>query len=128
MPPKPDRKKRSVDGLPVRPTVQRISLPQAIDLTRRFRKSSPPSEKGGFFYAEHLRQLLEQPNCSGMRFYHGLDAKGQYRLVLVGVDADGRDITGRAATSAKALARGGEAVILDQHHPCPPWCADGPLS
>jgi hypothetical protein len=143
-------KKRYGDGIPVAPTPQRISLDKAISFTQRHRKASPASEKGGFFYGVHVQALLSQPKCTGLRFYHGLDENCNYRLVLVGVDADGNDIdgshkagesppaTGKAAkaktatkTKTAMMAMSGEsddAIILDSHWPCPPYCNGGRLA
>lgn len=130
----PDNKKPP-RGLPPKVTDHRITLAKAVGLTKRYRRSAPASEHGGFFWAEALRALLAQPGVVGMRFYHGLDEKGAYRLVLVGVDSQGRDIVKAEAAprpKAKSVARSatsGEAVILDTHWPCPPVCwEDSPLN
>ncbi|MEO7963177.1 MAG: hypothetical protein ABIT38_04620 [Gemmatimonadaceae bacterium] len=112
---------------------QQISLERAVDLTQRYRKSAPASEHGGFFFGDGVRAILEQPNVAGIRYYHGLDAEGRYQLVLVGVDGEGRDIVRpdrrprASATKGAKVARAaalssGQAVILDMHFPCPPWC------
>jgi hypothetical protein len=77
-----------------------------------------------------------------MRFYHGLDETGKYRLVLVGVDAEGNDIgtSSRAQkhqaaakptkgkAMMKAMSAESGAVILDSHWPCPPFCNGGDLA
>lgn len=108
---------------------QRISLFDAVALTQRYRRSAPASEHGGFFWSDGVREILEQPGCVGLRYYHGLDAGGGYQIVFVGVDSNGADIVSSSATkgttaSAKGSARsaGGDAVLLDQHWPCPPFC------
>ncbi len=126
---------RKTDGpqkLPSKPTKQRISLKTASDYTRRYQRSAPASEKAGFFFADHLKALLAQPGVYGMRIYHGLDAKGTYRMVLVGVDREGNDITRAAPVSLPAGAKAkmaastsSDALILDTHLPCPPWCPGG---
>lgn len=111
--------------LPSRPTNQRISVSQAADLTKRHQRSAPASEKAGFFFAKGLAELLGQPGVYGMRVYHGLDKRGRYRMVLVGVDAEGNDIvkTRRVVRSLGKTARSfDDAVVLDGHLPCPPWC------
>ncbi|MGQ0766459.1 MAG: hypothetical protein ACT4OZ_12425 [Gemmatimonadota bacterium] len=132
----PTRKRR--DGIPSRGKPQRITLDQAVEFTQRYRRSAPASEHGGFFYSMGLVEVLSQPGCTGIRFYHGLDARGAYRLVIVGVDGDGNDMVGgrvkmggdRGSRVRKRapMAGGGEAVILDTHLPCPPFCPpDSPL-
>lgn len=111
---------------------QRIALQDAVELTQRYRKSAPASEHAGFFWAEGIQEILTQPGCVGLRYYHGLGADGAYRMVLVGVDAEGNDITAPTTSKRSKLgaagARGGEAVLLDHHFPCPPYCpSDSPL-
>ena len=126
-------------GLPPRRTNHRITLATAVGLTQRYRKAAPASEHGGFFWAKPLQDLLAQPGVVGMRFYHGLDARGRYRLVLVGVDGDGKDVvratvrteSGARVTKARVASAtmSGDALILDTHWPCPPVCwPDSPLS
>lgn len=123
-------------GLPPRGS-QRIELDRAVELTQRYRKAAPASEHGGFFFADGVRELLAQEGCVGLRYYHGLDEKSAYQIVLVGVDGEGRDIVkparrrpGTKETKvARALAMSaGGAVMLDMHWPCPPFCdATSPL-
>ena len=129
------RKRR--DRIPSKPNNQRITLRQAIDYTTRHHKAAPASEHGGFFWREGISAVLAQPKCTGIRFYHGLDPDGKYRLVICCVDGDGNDITGYQApavalTGAKvaASAKSGDgAVLLDTHWPCPPFCPpDSPLA
>ena len=130
------RKKKSPRRQLPPKTDQRVSLATAADYTKRYQRSAPASEKAGFFFADGLRQLLDQSGVAGMRIYHGLDESGRYRMVLVGVDAEGNDIVKGAArprpkSAAYAmLASGsGEAVLLDTHFPCPPFCPrDSPLA
>jgi hypothetical protein len=121
----------------------RISLGDARELVRRYRRySAPAAEKGGFFWADPVRRLLAQKGVVGLRYYHGVDEKGGYHIILCGVDKDGRDIVrqvvGGSPTAAKggakkamssmALAAGGDD-LLEEHFPCPPFCPpDGPFA
>jgi hypothetical protein len=63
---------------------------------------------GGVFTAEAVTKLLRQSGCKYLRIYHGRDAQGNASMVLVGVDADFRDMTA--------------GVMLNDHYRCPPWC------
>ncbi|WP_234735006.1 hypothetical protein [Tellurirhabdus bombi] len=52
-----------------------------------------------FFGANNIKKLLDQPNCVGIRIYHAkreeeINGKTHLipRLVLIGVDANGKDI------------------------------------
>lgn len=103
---------------------QRVNVATAVDYTQRYRRSAPASEHAGFFYAKGLTELLAQPGVFGMRVYHGLDKNGRYRIVLVGVDANGDDIVKAPPKRGAAKARAaGDAFLLDSHFPCPPFCA-----
>lgn len=119
-------KRPGAKALPPRDS-QRITLAEATAYTQRFRKLSPASEKGGFFWGEGIEAILAQPGCVGLRYYHGVDENGNYQIVLVGVDGNGNDIltassSRRKRAGAVARAAGDEAVILDRHWQCPPWC------
>lgn len=111
------------------PSDHRISLRRASRLTRNYRESIPAADKTGFFHKQAIVDLLRQPGVVGMRYYHGLDDKGCYHLVLVGVDREGRDVVEsrggkvtRITQSVGAMVVSSGAVILDNHYPCPPWC------
>lgn len=99
-------------GRPLDPTVDhRITLAEGADLTSRYRKSgaAKPTESGAF-NAKPVLGLLAQAGCVGVRFYRGLTADDAPALVLVGVDAEGNDMTA--------------GIVLDRHLPCPPYCTD----
>ncbi len=116
----------------------KITLAKAVDYVKRYQRYSPASEKGGFFWADRVRALLAQSGVVGLRYYHGLDEKGGYHLVLVGVDKDGKDIVrqiaGGSQPAKKSSAKGATAMmamsgegddLLEEHWPCPPWCPPG---
>jgi hypothetical protein len=88
---------------------QRITSKQAAELTKRYQKyAEPTGEKCGTFGGELVMKLLSQKGCTALRFYHGRHEDGRYALVLVGVDAEGRDMT--------------DGILIDDHWPCPPFC------
>ncbi len=123
----------------------RITLAKAIELVKRFQRySSPPAEKGGFFWADPVRELLSQKGVVGLRYYHGVDEKGGYHIVLVGVDKNGKDIVrqviggsppaksggGKVAKAMMAMSGEGDGDVLQNHWPCPPFCppSGGPFA
>lgn len=89
----------------------RISLEDAAAMTRRWRERSPGGLKAGAFHADQVRELLAQPGCMAFRIYNGLSDKNESQVILVGVDAQDRDMTG--------------GILLEFHYPCPPFCDDG---
>lgn len=97
-----------------------ISLRLAQDLVSRYRKAAPASEHAGWFSMEKLKLLLGQRGTGGLRIYHGLDAKGMYRMILVATDDKGNDLL-----PPRDRLKGGESpevMILDDHERCPPRC------
>lgn len=52
--------------------------------------------------------VLDQPNCVSVRTYFGLNSEEKLTIVVVGVDAEGEDMT--------------EGVLLDMSHLCPVNC------
>ena len=122
-----------------------ITLGKALDFVKRYRRyAGPAAERGGFFWADPIRKLLAQKNVVGLRYYHGTDENGGYRIILVGVDKNGKDIVrqvaGTSAPTAKSAPAGksggkkamamtmsseGEGDLLQEHFPCPPFCPPG---
>ncbi len=44
------------------------------------------------FSAEKVRQILGQPSCNGLKFYHGESATGEHTLIATGVNRFGKDL------------------------------------
>jgi len=100
--------------LPVRD--HRISLDAAATLTRRYRDGAGKDPvKAGAFHADQVRQLLAQPGCVALRIYYGRQEDTTPALVLVGLDANDKELTD-----------GG--MLLEVCFPCPPFCTDGVLN
>lgn len=86
-----------------------ISLSEAADLTRNYRKTaSHGSITGESFGRKAIQDLLDQSDCVGIRVYYGRKADGSQALVLVGVASTGAD-----------LANG---KLVETGFPCPPFC------
>ncbi|MBV6522127.1 MAG: hypothetical protein MNPFHGCM_02273 [Gemmatimonadaceae bacterium] len=66
---------------------------------------------GGAFKKADVIALLSQANCQFLRIYYAKRANGSPTLVLIGVDADRKDMV--------------DGIVLDNHYPCPPWCPPG---
>jgi hypothetical protein len=87
----------------------RISLQAAAALTRRFREHpGAGTERAAMFPRETYDALLKQEGCRGIRIYYGRADGGGMNLVMVGVDADGNDMT--------------SGTIMEESYPCPPFC------
>ena len=60
----------------------------------------------------NITQLMESINCQDIRAYMGIDDKGEAKLMMVAVDANGNDLIDAAAGY----------YIYDFTDPCPPKC------
>lgn len=97
-----------------------ISLEEAKKLTENYR-NFPVGQlgqllsgtKAELFDAGSIKQLTDQAGCVSVRIYYGvkLDPTPQFCLVIVGVNAQGQDLTA--------------GIILDEGGLCPPNCDGG---
>ncbi len=80
-----------------------ISLQSTMSIT--VNEANP---KAHAFGVDKIQEILDQTGCVGIRIYNGYN-DSKRRLVIVGVDENGDDIT--------------SGKILDFSTPCPPNCA-----
>lgn len=87
-----------------------ITIQEAVDLTKNYRDSvGSDIVRAGFFGKATLQNIIDQPDCVGIRFYYGLNAAGVPQIVLVGADADQNDLV--------------DGVLAERAVPCPPECS-----
>jgi hypothetical protein len=68
--------------------------------------------RGGFYGRNVLMNILNQPNCKGIRYYHALVPNKEtqaleHTIVLVGMDTNGAEMAG---------------TFTDEGPLCPPFC------
>lgn len=86
-----------------------ITLEEAAELTKNYRDTiSSEDVRAGFFGKTTLLNILEQPDCVGIRIYYGLSDEDIPQMVLVGADSDERDLV--------------DGVLAERASPCPPVC------
>lgn len=104
-----------------------ISLTEAHKMIKTYKDTKPLILREGqssdvlplceTFTADHVRSLLEQTGCGGLRVYFGMDDSKNVKLVLVGVDDNDKDICE------------GTNAFLDKGARCPSNCPpDSPLN
>ncbi|SMB90382.1 hypothetical protein SAMN00120144_3732 [Hymenobacter roseosalivarius DSM 11622] len=75
---------------------RRMKPRDAARWTRRYRDTPRlPGDKptlAHYFGKEFLQGLLAEPNCAGLRIYQAIDDSGARRVVLIGVDDQGKDL------------------------------------
>ena len=95
-----------------------ISLKDAAKMTKAFR-DFPLAQlgtllggiKGFSFDSDAIQAVLEQDGCESIRFYLAINGilPPKPALVVVGVDANGNDMTA--------------GLVLDESEACPPVCS-----
>lgn len=85
-----------------------IPLSEAAHMTANYRNANPGQTKGHYFGGTAIQSVLSQAGSVGVRIYYALKDDGTKQLVVVGVNADGNDLT--------------DGIILDFSVACPPIC------
>lgn len=81
------------------------------------------------FGVDEFQALLNEENVDRVRLYLALDQQNDgtinEKLLVVGVDKNGNDVTNPTATpppGQKSVPGGDGSGIYDFSHPCPPIC------
>lgn len=87
-----------------------IGKNEAKELIKNYIEANGENIKRAFRYDKNLidEVLSDNPDCAGIRIYMGLKDDGDQCVVIVGVDANGKDLT--------------ENKILEFGVPCPEHC------
>jgi hypothetical protein len=93
-----------------------ITQEEAKVLITAFKTKFPQEVTSSFIGANNVKNILDQENCIGVRIHNGYDAVNEkISLVLVGVDADEKEILGNG-------------VIYDKMLQCPTFCSKDGLT
>lgn len=122
----------------------RISLPQAIDMTTRFRQNRTSILLPQYAGADILARcetfdksafdwFLSNTDCVSIRIYYGMSPNLQVHAIIVGADSNGNDLLPDDGTirlkEAVAAADDDEPPILEDGARCPIECPpDSPLN
>ncbi len=88
-----------------------ISLADASKMTRNFQLHAAPDQIiGGFFGKDAVLAIISQEGAVGLRYYYGLDDEGTPHIILIGVNADGNDMT--------------NGLLAERSTMCPPHCPE----
>ena len=86
-----------------------ITLAEGSQMTANYRATINVGETIGHAVGKNLvNAILNQTGCMGIRLYYAMNNKGEKQLVLVGIDANGDDLS--------------QGVIVDKVPNCPPIC------
>ncbi|NBW38020.1 MAG: hypothetical protein EBR30_23970 [Cytophagia bacterium] len=81
------------------------------------------------FHKKIVMDMLNEESCVGLRIYNAMDDEGKLHFILVGTDAQGKNILPAeddyvAARSTVDSSDGGEPILINNGFPCPPHCPD----
>jgi hypothetical protein len=89
-----------------------ITLTQAQAWATKWRSNPANKVKAHLIPEVDITQLLAEPGITNVRAYIGIDDTGMHKLMLVGVDANGKDMINDATGQ----------YIYDFTMPCPTTC------
>lgn len=92
---------------------EEISHEQGRDFVKAFTQANPEENTGYHLGRNIIEKILSQPGCVGIRFYYGLNEKGQKTLVYVGMDADGKDIVNRTIVLSNGEFKSEAGIVAD---------------
>lgn len=85
-----------------------ISVSEAQEYVTEFEKVYPSEVKSFFVGKNHIKAILDQADCIGLRVYNGYDyAEARMNQVFLGVNSDENDMKG---------------LIVNKSVVCPPIC------
>lgn len=88
-----------------------ITLREGSEMTKRYRNTIQPGEVIGVFMGkEKIKQMLNQNESEGLRFYFAKNELDKLTLVVVSADSDQNDLT--------------DGLIADGLFPCPGGCGN----
>ena len=122
-----------------------VSLSQSKKWVENFRSENPDHTHAFYFGCDVFNALLDEPGCVGIRVYYAQDDNGDPKMVLIGVDENGNNISKKTNKVPKELrlsqnrpddlsasgpvfgkSPGGDddedSGAADQGKPCPPFC------
>ncbi len=110
-----------------------ITLEEALTMTAKYKKEKEiilkDDEKGKEILAfnetidrEQVLTVLNRVGCVSLRIYYGMDPEKKVHAILVGVDAEDRDILPPLTTEGTSLLTTQDGYIIEDSRRCPPQC------
>lgn len=114
-----------------------ISLSTAQAMTARFRAEKEnillPAYRGQnilsiceTFNRSPFDSVLAEEGCVGLRIYFGMEEDLKIKVIIVGVDADNKDILPASARQQRTQDDP-DTGIIELGRPCPDFCPNPPL-
>jgi len=97
-----------------------ITVQAGKEMMDAFQADNPFETYGWYFGREAIEWLLAQDGAVGIRIYGGFKPNGQFSPVILGVDAQGKDIYINIDGLYKSLSDSTSTRMLEVAYPCPP--------
>ncbi|QIL77349.1 hypothetical protein [Hymenobacter sp. HDW8] len=98
---------------------KKIKSKEAARWTKNYRTNPGKQEEtltlAHYFGKEFLLSILNEDACAGLRIYQAIDDEGASRLLVVGVDAKGKDLI-------SPIDDDGDGAVGDTPMMCPDNC------
>lgn len=94
---------------------EEISHELATEFISSFQEANPGEVKWFCMGKNILEAILAQPGCTGIRFYNGINEKGQKTLVYIGMDADGKDLVKKVVVDENGSIATVPAIVADRN-------------
>ena len=76
--------------------------------------SHPETSNSYLIGREIIEKILQQPNCSGIKFYDAISEQGKKTLVLVGIDNEGNAILKYSIINSSGSIDNKHAIVADR--------------
>ena len=100
------------------PTLENVgeAIPQELGakMIKDFQDNFPEENAWIFVGKNILQQILDQPDCAGIRYYHALNEKQEKTLVYVGVNYDGEVIAEYTSVSPEGIITKHQGIVADR--------------
>ena len=96
-------------------------------MVKDFNDAFPTEVKGYYIGKEILQQILDQPNCVGIRFYNALNEAGCKTLVYVGIDESNNLLSEIISVNDNGEITRKEGIVADRSTTVPredPWISN----
>src|SRR5688572_19028300 len=96
---------------------EEITHELGAELINNYRKAHPTDVKAHIVGKEILSQILAQPGCAGIQFYHAINEAGVKTLVYVGLDQDGKQLVNYSVVTTDAQIQNQKGIVADRAVP-----------
>ena len=101
---------------------KQISYEKGAKMVKRHFDENPDDVIAHFLGKDTIERILSQPDCIGIRAFHGLNELGIKQLILVGVNTKGKNILEVDTTTQDKVVKE-PGMIITNSSACPPYCA-----